>query len=135
MEVPKKLFHAAPECVVSQIYAEGLRSQYSGIYATESPAEALTFMWFRILDHPHYTNEDGKLSVEFVRHDAIHVWEINTAKTKKDLWEVGNDHSPQYFGNASSWVYMSKELPRKALAECWVYTREDIESALAISKK
>ncbi len=136
-QVPSKLYHAAPECVLLNINDEGLKSHWGEIYAAESPAEALTFMWFRLLDHVH--NEPNPLMPEMtfnvVAHNEIHIWEIDTAKTKAKLWNPGTDHSAAFFGNASSWAYAAKQIERKALTGCLVYTRADIEAATAQSNK
>lgn len=127
MTLPNKLYHAAPECVLLDINKDGLKSSWGEIYAADSPADALTFMWFRLLDHPHISEAGMKM----VAHDEIHIWEIDTSKTDAALWEVGTDHSTKFFGAASSWVYSSKEIERGSLTGCLVYTRKDIETALA----
>lgn len=131
-KLPKKLYHAAPECVLLKIDAEGLRSNWGEIYAAEKPSDALTFMWFRLLDHVHPENYhmigDQKVPA-LVRHDVIHVWEISTSKTNRALWSIGSDHSPAFFGNATSWAYQSKSIPRKALGLPQVFSRELIEAA------
>ena len=107
MKIPAKLFHAAPECVLLQIESEGLRSNWGEIYAAETPGDALTFMWFRLLDHVHPENYltvgDQKVPA-LVAHDAVHVWEIDTTKTDASLWSPGTDHSASFFGNATSWA-------------------------------
>jgi hypothetical protein len=120
MTVPKKLYHAAPECVLGSINADGLKSGFGEIYAAETPGDALQFMWFRLLDHVHKTRE----SFDLVPHDSIHVWEIKTSKTDVRLWEPGTDHSAAFFGDATSWVYVSNEIPRMALSLPKVYARE-----------
>jgi hypothetical protein len=135
-ELPKKLYHAAPECVLLKIDAEGLRSHWGEIYAAETPADALTFMWFRLLDHVHPENiavvQDMKVPA-LVRHDSIHVWEIRTSKTDRKLWSIGTDHSAAFFGNATSWAYASKSIPRKALGLPLVFSREAIETAAGLN--
>lgn len=134
MNLPKKLYHAAPECLLVKIDDEGLRSNFGEIYAAESPAHALTFMWFRLLDHYHrdsFTELDGQRIPLPVRHNYIYVWEINTARTKAALWEPGTDHNPGFFGDATSWVYSSKEIRRGSLSKCLVFSREEIEAAAA----
>lgn len=132
-DVPRKLYHAAPECVLLNIESEGLRSHWGEIYAAESPADALTFMWFRLLDHVHPENYltvgDQKVPT-LVAHDAVHVWEIDTTKTDASLWSLGTDHSASFFGNATSWAYSSKTLPRKALSLPLVFSRQVIEDAV-----
>ena len=65
-----------------------------------------------------------EMGLNMVAHDSIHVWEINTSKTDVGLWEAGTDHSAAFFGNATSWVYLSKEIPRAALELPKVYARE-----------
>jgi len=120
MTVPKKLYHAAPECALGSINADGLKSAFGEIYAAETPGDALQFMWFRLLDHVHRTPESFGVEA----HDSIHVWEIKTSKTDVGLWEPGTDHSAAFFNNATSWVYVSKEIPRAALNLPKVYVRE-----------
>lgn len=124
--IPKKLYHAAPECALGSINAEGLKSNFGEIYAAESPGDALQFMWFRLLDHVHHEPNPlmPELTINIVAHDSIHVWEINTSKTDVGLWEPGTDHSAAFFGNATSWVYSSKVIPRAALKLPKVYARE-----------
>lgn len=129
MKIPKKLYHAAPECVAGKIFEDGLLSNFGEIYAAESPADALAFMWFRLLDHPHHEIIDGKPSLKMERHDAIHVWEIDTSKTDHGKWDHGTDHSARFFGNATSWVYQGKNISASAV-QCYTYSREDIEQAV-----
>jgi hypothetical protein len=126
MTVPKKLYHAAPECVLGSINADGLKSNFGEIYAAETPGDALQFMWFRLLDHVHHEPNAlmPEMTFNLVPHDSIHVWEIKTSKTDVGLWEAGTDHSAAFFGNATSWVYLSKEIPRAALELPKVYVRE-----------
>lgn len=131
MRVPKKLYHAAPECVAGKIFEDGLRSNFGEIYAAESPAHALTFMWFRLLDHPHYEVVDGKPVYTIERHDAIHVWEIDTSKTNLSKWDRGMDHSTSFFGDATSWVYNGKRIAASAV-NAYTYSREDIERATLV---
>jgi hypothetical protein len=130
--VPGKLYHAAPECVLGKILTEGLKSRF-GIYAAESPGEALAFMWFRLLDHAHIDSVNGTPVMNVERHDVIHVWEIDTSKTELAEWEEGTDHSARFFGNASSWVYLEDSIPTTAIS-CQVFTREVVEEALAAVK-
>lgn len=136
-QLPKKLYHAAPECVLLSINADGLKSHWGEIYAAESPGDALAFMWFRLLDHVH--NEPNPdvpgMSFTMVAHKEIHVWEISTARTKAELWNPGTDHSAAFFGNATSWAYSSKNIKRSALTNCLVYSREVIEGATAKSNR
>ena len=129
MKIPRKLYHAAPECVAGKIFEDGLRSNFGEIYAAESPSDALTFMWFRLLDHPHYEVVNGEPKVSVERHDAIHVWEIDTSKTEHGKWSAGTDHSTKFFGDATSWVYGGKNISASAV-QCYTYSRQDIESAV-----
>lgn len=132
MKIPKRLYHAAPQCAFDAINAEGLKSDAGLIYAASTPEEALTFMWFRLLDHPHYEQQDdGKLSFELVAHNRIDIFEIMTARTNVALWEEGTDHSSSFFGGANSWVYLDKNIKRDALSKVLPYFRSDIESAVA----
>lgn len=124
MKVPAKLYHAAPQCVLLDINDHGLKSNWGEIYAAESQGDALSFMWFRLLDHAHVG--EGGFTVQ--SHNEIHVWEIDTSKTNPALWEIGSDHNPNFF-TATSWVYGSKSIPRTSLSECYVFTREILEQA------
>jgi hypothetical protein len=130
MKVPSKLYHAAPECVFENINGEGLKSNFGEIYAASSPADAMNFMWFRLLDHPHYKLESGKIvGMDLERHDRIYVFEISTNRTQKDYWEVGTDHSSAFFGGAGSWVYGGKNIERRAISDVTYFTREMVEEA------
>jgi len=132
VKVPKKLYHCAPECVTPNISEEGLRSHFGEIYASDSQAGALTFMWFRLLDHFHHDRE--KNTAEVVAHNSVYVWEIDTSKTDKKKWAEGNDHNPAFFGDTPSWVYFGKSIPTSAILGCYVFTREVIEEAVNKSK-
>jgi hypothetical protein len=130
MRVPSKLYHAAPECVFTDINGEGLKSHFGEIYAACTPADAMNFMWFRLLDHPHYKFENGKVvGMDLERHDRIYVFEISTNGTSKQLWSLGTDHSSAFFGGAESWVYRSKKIERHAITGATYFTREMVESA------
>lgn len=133
MKIPNKLYHAAPQCVVENIIAEGLKGSYGHVYAAGSPAEALTFMWFRLIDHPHHEMVDGKLRFEVTAHDSIHVWEIDTDITGKNNWDGGADHSPTFFGGARSFEHTG-DIPFDALTDCRVFSREDILAAMDVAK-
>ena len=128
--VPEKLYHAAPECVLINIQTEGLKSNFGEVYAASSPADAMNFMWFRLLDHPHYQFENGKIvGMELERHDRIYVFEISTNRTDKSCWEVGTDHSSAFFGGAESWVYVGKNIERRAISDITYFSRQMIETA------
>ncbi len=133
MKTPERLYHAAPECVLASIATNGLRSNWGEIYAAESPAHALTFMWFRLLDHVHPQTDNGTPYVNIERHDAVHVWEIDTSKTDLTKWDHGTDHNAKFFGDATSWVYTGGVIPPDAI-ECYVYSRQDIENAASAAK-
>jgi hypothetical protein len=127
--VPKKLYHAAPECVLIDIQTGGLKSNFGQIYAASTPADAMNFMWFRILDHPHYEFENGKIvGMHLERHDRIYVFEISTNRTNLDCWDVGTDHSPVFF-SGESWVYAGKNIERRAISDVTYFTREMIDAA------
>lgn len=129
-ELPEVLYHAAPQCVYDSIEEEGLKSNFSEVYATGSLAEALSFMYFRILDHPHPKwDADGKLSFDITEHDEIHIWLIDTSVTGKKSWNNGTDHASSFFGGASSYVHTGDISP-DALMGCEIVTREEIEAAL-----
>lgn len=132
---PRYLYHAAPECVVQNILIEGIKGSF-GVYAAEQPSHALTFMWFRLLDHAHRLDEpiadDGSsypLTVTLVPHDSIHVWKIDTRKTDLSKWTEGTDHSTSFFGNATSWVYEADLVPADAIMLPTVFSREAILGA------
>lgn len=135
MKIPKRLYHASPQCAFDAINTQGLKSDVGLIYAASTPEEALTFMWFRILDHPHYERQDdGKLSFDLVAHTRIDVFEIMTARTNLQLWEEGTDHSASFFGGANSWVYLDKNIKRDALSRALSFSRTDIEDAVAAGR-
>lgn len=129
-DLPEILYHAAPQCVYDSIEEEGLKSNFTEVYAAGSPAEALSFMYFRILDHAHSELIDGKVHTEIVEHGEIHIWMIDTDVTGKKLWQQGTDHSASFFGGASSYVHTG-DVPADALIGCEIVTREEIETALA----
>jgi hypothetical protein len=133
MTIPKKLYHCAPQCTGDSINEKGLVSNYGEVYAGGSIAEALTFMWFRLLDHPHHELVDGKLKFEIVPHDEVHIWEIDTTATGKNNWDAGTDHSPSFFGKARSYTHRG-DISRDALRDCHIITREEIESLLEGAK-
>ena len=133
MAIPKKLYHCAPECVMSSIDEHGLTSNYGEVYAGGSIADALTFMWFRLLDHPHHEMVDGELKFEMIPHAEVHVWEIDTGITGKNNWDTGADHSPTFFGNARSYTHKG-DISRGALKELHIITRDEIESLLEGAK-
>lgn len=132
--IPKKLYHAAPECVAGKIFEDGLVSNWGEIYAAESPADALTFMWFRLLDHVHMEQKNGVPVMSIEKHDAIHVWEIDTTGTDVTKWQAGTDHSTAFFGNTTSWVYAGKNIAAEHL-NGMLFTREVIEEATAVAAK
>jgi hypothetical protein len=78
------------------------------------------------MSHFHF----GKKGEEptFVEHDRLVVFQIDTRATDKTKWEVGTDHSPEFFGNATSWVYLGGSIERGAIVRV-------IEFAPQVSKK
>lgn len=108
---PRYLYHAAPICVRDNIWEKGLHTAWSEVYAAESPEHALRFMSFRLLMHYHGSKSvmlNGALVEvpDIVEHDSIDVWKIDTHKTRLKQWEVGEDHSPAFFGeDVTSWRY------------------------------
>jgi hypothetical protein len=133
LNIPTKLYHAAPMCAVENIIAEGLKGSYGLVYAAGSPAEALTFMWFRLLDHAHHELVDGKVSFELVPHESIHVWEVDTDITGKKSWDGGADHAPSFFGGARSFEHKG-DIPFDALTDCRVISREVILASMDVAK-
>lgn len=130
MKVPQFLYHAAPMCVYNGINKEGLKSNWGEVYAAGSIEDALTFMAFRLLDHVHGVRTiemDGKEwnIPDLQQHPSIHVWVIDTSKTDASLWREGMDHSPAFFGAATSYVY-PMDIPRDALLGNTVIAREDL---------
>ena len=132
--LPEVLYHAAPQCAYDSIEEQGLKSNFTEVYAASSLGEALSFMYFRILDHPHSELVDGKVQTEMVSHDEIHIWLIDTDVTGGESWEKGSDHSASFFGGASSYVH-SGDIPPDALMGCEIVTRAEIEEALAKKNK
>jgi len=141
MEVPAKLYHAAPECAFEGIITEGLKSHWGEIYAAESAGHALTFMWFRLLDHFHPEQKlviDGHEVPNLVAHSGIYVFEIDTTKTDQSLWDLGSDHSAAFFGaDTTSWVYAAKQIPTSAInyLSSSFFSREVIEEATASKQR
>lgn len=129
-DLPGILYHAAPQCVYDSIEEEGLKSNFTEVYAAGAPGEALSFMYFRIFDHAHIELVEGKVQTEIVEHDEIHIWMIDTNVTGKKSWNNGTDHAASFFGGASSYVHTGDISP-DALMGCEVVTREEIETALA----
>jgi hypothetical protein len=101
--LPRYLYHATAVCNQESIEREGLRSGFGGVYASESEDDCLSFMGFRLMSHFHL----GKKGEEpvFVKHDKLVVFQIDTKATDKSKWAEGTDHSPAFFGNATSHVY------------------------------
>jgi len=132
-KIPSKLYHAAPQCVHEGIDEHGLQANFGEVYAGGSIAEAMAFMWFRLVDHPHHEMVDGKLKFEIEPHDEVHIWEIDTTITGKKGWDVGGDHNPAFFGNARSYTHTG-DIERDALVQCHIVTREEIETLLEGAK-
>jgi len=130
MKLPENLYHAAPVCVHDSIEEEGLKSNFTEVYAAGSVGEALSFMYLRILDHPHPTwDENGKLGFEFVPHDAIDIWIIDTGLTDEEAWNTGTDHSSSFFGGARSYVHTG-DIPSDAIIGCATVTRQELDALL-----
>jgi hypothetical protein len=110
--LPRYLYHATAVCNQESIEREGLRSSFGEVYASESADDCLTFMGFRLLSHFHFGKKGDE--PEFVTHDRIVVFQVDTKATDKKKWEVGTDHNPAFFGNATSWVHAGS-IPREAL--------------------
>ena len=110
--LPRYLYHATAVCNQEGIEREGLLASFGEVYASESENDCLAFMGFRLMSHFHM----GKKGEEpvFVKHDRLVVFQIDTKVTDKSKWEVGTDHSPAFFGNATSWVHRGS-IAREAL--------------------
>jgi hypothetical protein len=133
MKIPAKLYHGAPECVAGKIFEDGLVPNFGEIYASDSPAGCISFMWFRLLDHIHPELVDGKPKLNIEQHDGMHVWEIDTSMTDITAWEHGTDHARGAFGGATSWVYTGGTITASAI-KGFTYTREMIEDAVHASR-
>ena len=147
-KVPPLLYHAAPQCVVDLIKEQGLTSGWGEIYASETPEDALSFMWMRLLSHFHGVeqvecprchgndpaceacNGSGTVMLpQMVEHDWIAVCTIDTGRTSKELWELGVDHNPDIF-TGTSWVYRTGSIPVWSIPEIAAYaTRESTEGS------
>jgi hypothetical protein len=110
--VPRYVYHATAVCNQESIEREGLRSNFGEVYAGGTAEDCLTFMGFRLLSHFHFDKKGD--APEFVVHDRIIVFKIDTKATDKSKWEVGTDHNPEFFGDATSWVYRGS-IPREAI--------------------
>jgi hypothetical protein len=110
--LPRYLYHATAVCNQESIEQEGLRAGFEGVYASESEDDCLAFMGFRLMSHFHF-GKKGEDPV-FVKHDKLVVFQIDTEATDKSKWTEGTDHSPAFFGNATSRVYVGS-IPREAL--------------------
>jgi hypothetical protein len=110
--LPRFLYHATAVCNQESIEREGLRAGFGEVYASENENDCLTFMGFRLLSHFHFGKKGD--APEFVVHDKIIVFQIDTETTDKSKWEVGTDHNPAFFGNATSWVHWGS-IPRESL--------------------
>ena len=101
--LPRYLYHATAVCNQESIEKEGLRSSFGEVYASESEDDCLAFMGFRLMSHFHFVKGSDPV---FVEHDRLVVFQIDTEATDKSKWEVGTDHNPAFFGNATSWVHI-----------------------------
>jgi hypothetical protein len=110
--LPRYLYHATAICNQESIEERGLISSFGEVYASESQDDCLAFMGFRLLGHFHFVK--GSDDPMYVEHDSLLVYEIDTKKTIKSKWEVGTDHNPQFFGNATSWVHLGS-IEREAI--------------------
>jgi hypothetical protein len=122
--VPRYVYHATAVCNQESIEREGLRSNFGEVYAGGSPEDCLTFMGFRLLSHFHFGKKGD--APEFVVHDRIIVFKIDTKTTDKKKWEVGTDHNPEFFGDATSWVYRGS-IPREAIIHVTEYAPREEE--------
>jgi hypothetical protein len=110
--LPRYLYHATAVCNQESIEQEGLRAGFEGVYASESEDDCLAFMGFRLMSHFHF-GKKGEDPV-FVKHDKLVVFQIDTEATDMSKWTEGTDHSPTFFGSATSRVYLGS-IPREAL--------------------
>jgi hypothetical protein len=118
---PRYLYHATAVCNQEGIEKEGLRAGFGEVYASESEDDCLAFMGFRLMSHFHF-GKKGEQPV-FVEHDRLLVYEIDTKITGKSKWEVGTDHNPEFFGDATSWVHLGS-IERGAIVRCIEFAPE-----------
>lgn len=125
-KIPELLYHVSPECVYESISEHGLKANFGVVFASASVEEALGFMWFRLLDHPHPTS-DGPIGFELAKHDRIDIWVIDTSELESKNWEVSTDHNPMMFGSA--WVHQG-DIPPIAIVEHDSISKESLMSGL-----
>lgn len=125
---PRYLYHASAECVRDAIYADGLKSGWEGVYAAETPEQALRFVALRAFAHMHgmktmlLPNGDEVPVPNIVQHDVVDVWKIDTYLCKGRLWRQSYDHSPIFFGpDVRSWLY-PLDIHRECLLELAQYS-------------
>lgn len=157
--VPELLYHASPMCVADKIEMEGLKAaSFAGIFASSTPEDTLRFMAFRLFYHVHVLDERppcpacraaGEVTVNGItrichecwgrgftrttkieQHPFVYVWTIDTTIANKG-WQVGNDHSPGFFGYATSWEYNESSIGVEALRGYNTYSREVSETVSA----
>jgi hypothetical protein len=110
--LPRYLYHASAVCNQESIDERGLISSFGEVYASESEDDCLAFMGFRLMSHFHFVKEGD--DPVYVEHDRLLVYQIDTKITGKTKWEVGTDHNPKFFGNATSWVHLGS-IEREAI--------------------
>ena len=110
--LPRYLYHASAICNQESIDERGLISSFGEVYASESEDDCLAFMGFRLMSHFHFVKEGD--DPVYVEHDRLLVYQIDTKITGKTKWEVGTDHNPKFFGNATSWVHLGS-IEREAI--------------------
>lgn len=136
---PNLVYHATAQCNEESIKEKGLLPFFGDVYAASSPQDALTFMGMRLFHHLHVDGKEidcpngaahdctlcggtGTVSLpHVVDHDYIVVFTIDTSHMPKK-WYPGTDHNPEFFGNATSWVYTGGPIPPKALINVSHYT-------------
>lgn len=125
IETPELLYHAAPQCAYESISEQGLKANFGEVYASDSPGGALSFMWFRLLDHIHPTPENKTIPFQVVEHDRVDIWVIDCSQLDGKKLELGTDHNPEFFGGATSWTHRG-DIPPEALIEEMSVTREEL---------
>jgi hypothetical protein len=116
--LPRYLYHASAVCNQESIDERGLISSFGEVYASESEDDCLAFMGFRLMSHFHFVKEGD--DPVYVEHDRLLVYQIDTKITGKTKWEVGTDHNPKFFGNATSWVHLGS-IEREAIVRVVEY--------------
>lgn len=138
MAVLKTLFHGAPVCVRASIFAEGIRVNWEGVYASDTVGGAAAFTWLRCSTHmppealkafpaegsdpesPEYRRWVELLAAH--QHHALDVWEFIEGDPSD--WQEGADHNPEFFGDAVS-LLGRKPVPANRLVGLHLISMDD----------